>query len=382
MFYLAVFVFTILICLVFLTVTNAIIFPRLGQEKISTHLCGVSVLIPARNEARGIAQTVQALLAQDFPDLEVIMLDDHSEDGTSQVAEVAAQGDQRFQVCWGSELPPGWGGKNWACHQLSTRAQEDWLVFTDADVEWKPGALANLVGYAIYEKADMVTVWPTQRTVTWGERLVVPLIALSIMAYLPILAVHYVPWPVFSAANGQCLLFRRSAYEKIGGHSAIRSSIVEDISLAQLVKSRGLRLRMLDGAGLILCRMYHNWDEVRDGFSKNILAGHANNLVFLGLSTLFHWLVFVVPWLWLGLGWIETFTSQTPPKLWPAWPLILVGLGVGVRAITAAVTRQRVLDAIFMPISVFLMTFIAARSAWFQVRYGGPVWKGRRLVKE
>jgi chlorobactene glucosyltransferase len=344
-------------------VANALLFPRLGAKPrpLPSDPPLVSVLIPARNEAAVIGDTVARLLAQDYPRFELLILDDHSQDGTAAVARAAAAGDARLRVLAGAALPGGWVGKNWACHQLAQAAQGEIFLFADADVQWRPGALAALVAEMHAHAADMLTVWPTQTTVTWGERLVVPLMALAILAYLPVVAVHHTPWPAFAAANGQCLALRRQAYEAVGGHAAVANNIVEDVALARRVKGRGLRLRMFDGAGRIGCRMYRSWPEVRDGYAKNILAGHANSVPFLLLSGLFHWLIYVLPWLWLPFD----------GRVWP-----LAAGGALVRMLTAAATRQRVWDGLLMPVSAVLMTRIAAQAiVW---RYtGGPRWKGR-----
>jgi len=120
--------------------------------------------------------------------------------------------------------------------------------------------------------------------------------------------------------------------------------------------------------------MYQNWASVRDGFAKNILAGYGNRIPLLILATLFHLLIFVMPWVWLILGW----WGGVPH--WPVWPLLLVSLGVGLRALTASVTHQRVTDAVLLPISVLLMTWIAGQSIWWRWRFGGPRWKGRTLT--
>jgi chlorobactene glucosyltransferase len=346
-----------------MAIANVLLFPRLGARPypLPPDPPFVSVLIPARNEARVIGKSVASLLAQDYPRFELLVLDDQSEDGTADAARVAGAGDARLNILQGAALPDGWVGKNRACWQLARAAQGEILLFADADVQWQPGALAAVVAAMHAHSADMLTVWPTQTTVTWGERLVVPLMALAILAYLPVVAVHHTPWPIFAAANGQCLAFRRAAYAATGGHAAVAGNIVEDMALARRAKGRGLRLRMFDAAGRIGCRMYHSWPEVRDGYAKNILAGHANSVPFLLLSTLFHWLVYVFPWLWLPFD----------VRVWP-----LAAGGVLVRMLTAAATRQRVRDGLLMPVSVVLMTYIAFRAIMWHY-LGGPRWKGR-----
>lgn len=370
-----------LITIGLITVINSFTFPRLSRieyrkKDLSSSL--VSVLIPARNEANVIEESVRNILSQQGVDFEVIVLDDHSTDETSQLALRAANGDPRICVVQGKELPPGWTGKNWACHQLSCLANGDWLVFTDADVIWEPEALSALISYAAHSEADMVTVWPTQETYSWSERLVVPLMAMAVWGYLPVLAVHWIPWPVFSAANGQCLAFNRLTYQNIGGHKAVRESVLDDMKLAWITKRCSRRLRMIDAAGMIRCRMYHQWGEVRDGFAKNILAGHGNSLLFLGFSALFHWLLFLLPWIWLGLGWVSPTWSLFGLKIWPLWPLMLILMGLMIRALSAAATRQRVFDALLLPCSIIYMTCIAIKAVSWKFK-GGPIWKGRRL---
>ncbi len=369
-----VFVASALVVIALIAILNTFTLPRLRCAVLTRPLPRVSVLIPARDEAAVIGATVRALLSQKGVEFELIILDDHSSDGTAAAAQAAAAGDPRLRVIGGADLPAGWLGKNWACYQLAEAASAPILIFTDADVRWEPGALAALVAELERSGADLLTVWPTQTTITWGERLVVPLMALVILGYLPALLVHHTRWPAFAAANGQCLAFRRAAYTAVGGHAAVRGSIIEDIALARRAKARGLRLRMVDGAGLIGCRMYTDWPSVRDGYAKNILAGYGGRVSFLLLATAFHWLIFLLPPAWLVAG------AFIPQAGWPLAPLLLTTLGIATRALTAAVTRQRPLDALLMPLSVILMTRIAAQAIFWQQRYGGPRWKGRTIV--
>ncbi|GAB4471135.1 MAG: glycosyltransferase family 2 protein [Anaerolineales bacterium] len=357
--------FSPLVLIALVAVINAFTYPRLRPASKLQPAPFVSILIPMRNEAQRITETVRSLLSQDYPNFEVIILDDHSEDNSAEVARLAAQGDERVKVIYGAPLPKGWLGKNWACHQAAQHAHGDYLLFSDADVSWHPEALTALMGEALRTKSDLLTCFPTQKSVTWGERLIVPLMAFTVLAYLPVLAVHYLPFRVFAAAIGQCLLFRRRAYEQVGGHAAVRQRIVEDMAFAYAIKGKGLRLRICDAHGFLQTRMYTNWREVRHGFAKNILAGHGNSVLFLLFSTLFHWWLFLVPW---GLALTRL-----------SWEYLLFGvLGVVTRMLTAVISRQRARDALLLPLSVLLMSVIAAQSLWQRVG-GGSVWKGRKI---
>lgn len=361
-----------------IAITNYRRFPRLqsavAEENLSlSALPRVSVLIPARNEAAHIGAALEDLTQQAFPGLEIFVLDDHSEDATVEIVCAWMRRTPEVRLLYGKPLPTGWTGKNWACAQLAVAATGDVLLFADADVRWQPGALRSVLATMRALDADLLTVWPTQITVTWMERLTVPLMAMAVMAYLPVWLAHEFYHPLAAAANGQCMVFRRSAYEAIGGHAAVRGAIVEDVRLAQKIKEAGLRLRMADGAGLVACRMYQGARAALDGYTKNIFAGHGNRFSLLALSTLFHWSLFLAPWLWLVFG------HSWPLPGWPLWPLALVCAGVTVRAITAHATRQRVGDALLLPLSVLIFTWIAGRALWQRLRYGGVHWKGRLI---
>ncbi|MGL4461040.1 MAG: hypothetical protein ACRC1K_02725, partial [Planctomycetia bacterium] len=153
---------------------------------------------------------------------------------------------------------------------------------------------------------------------------------------------------------------------------------------AKRVKQAGLRLRMADGAGVLACRMYRDWPTVRDGFAKNIIAGHHDSLLLLAASTAFHWSLFLAPWLWLFAPAIGPTTGPTTGLVadglgWPAGPLLVLALGFGLRLQSAAGTSQRLTDAATLPLGVLLMTAVAARAVWWRCT-GGPVWKGRRAT--
>ena len=352
---------------------NARHFPRL-QPAAATGLPRVSVLIPARNEAANIATIVTQLLAQSTANLELLVLDDNSYDNTAALARAAAGVDSRLRLLHGEALPTGWLGKNWACHQLAQHAQSEWLLFTDADVRWQPHTLTAILAHAQQTEADLLSVWPTQITSTWGEQLIVPLMPFVLHAYLPITLAHDPTKPSAAAANGQCLLFRRTAYEQIGGHATLRTRVLDDVALAHRVKQAGLRLRLVNGNSLLSCRMYTGFVAATNGYTKNILAAHDNRPALLVASTLSHLALFVGPWLWL----LITISTQNN---WLAWTALLLGLfGIIIRAVTAHIARLRLLDALWMPLSIICMAWIATSALWHHFRHGGPIWKDRRVI--
>lgn len=355
-----------LILLSLTAITNVLIFPRLRRGSQPARQVRVSILIPARNEARVIGATIRHILAQTYPNFELLIMDDASTDGTAGIAQAAGVGDPRLRVLTGTPMPPGWAGKPWACQQLAEAASGDILIFTDADVQWEPEALAALLHWMESSPADVYTIWPTQQTETWSERLVVPLMAMVIVGYLPLLMVHYSSLSIFAAANGQCMAWRREAYQRIGGHRSVASSVLDDVQHARAAKRAGLTLRMGDGSELIGCRMYEDWHSVRDGFAKNILAGYGSPLA-LAFGTIFHLVILILPWPML-------LVEATRP-----WALAMIALGIGLRALSAAFTHQRVLDAFLLPVSALLMTRIALQAFIWHFT-GGPRWKGRIIT--
>lgn len=354
---------------------NARAFPRLKPANPSLPAQPtVTVLVPARNESGNIGRVVADILAQDVDDLRLIVLDDQSDDDTIARAYAAANGDPRFRLLQGDPMPPGWLGKSWACEQLARHATTDLLLFSDADVRWRPGALAALIAHAVSTEADLLSVWPTQETVTWSERLVVPMMEFVLLAYLPVRWAHSPLMVAAAAANGQVMLFRRDAYQTIGGHRSVAGNVLDDVGLALAIKRAQLRLRMVDGAGLVTCRMYQSCPEVVAGYGKNIVAGHGDSVLHLLLSTLIHLLLFVMPVIWLPVALIQGAWGQA------LWAAALTALGIGLRALTARIARLRVGDAWWLPVSILFLGAIGLHAVWDRFVYGGPKWKGRRIV--
>ena len=331
------------------------------QALMDTPAYKVSILIPARNEALNLPDTLPRVLAQRGVH-EVIVLDDASTDATAEMLRRFAAEYPALRVLQGAPLPDGWGGKNWACHQLAQAATGDLLIFTDADVRWTEGTLAALCTFQAAEGADFVSVWPRQLTPTLPERLTVPVIDLVLLGGLPYLGVRFSRSGAFAAGNGQLMLWTRSAYRTVGGHQAFKDEVLEDVRMGQHAKRVGLRVALAVGGHLIATRMYRSFPEIVEGFSKSILASANGSRTVLVLLSLLSGLVYTFSW---GLGFIN-----------PWWFLIAL-LGLAQRALTCLKTRREVLEAFFQPFMFLPLWFITYRALKNRGRY---TWKGREYV--
>jgi glycosyltransferase involved in cell wall biosynthesis len=237
---------------------------------------GVSVLIPARNEEASIGPAVRAALASSGVELEVVVLDDQSEDGTRAAVEALARIDPRVRVESSAPLPSGWCGKQHACWTLAGLARYDLLVFIDADVRLEPAGVARLVAFLRSSGADLVSGVPRQVTGTILERLLIPLIHFLLLGFLPMWRMRRSRRPGFGAGCGQLFLATRSGYQAIGGHEAVRSSLHDGVTLPRAFRRAGRKTDLCDATDLASCRMYHDAGQVWTGLAKNAHEGIAS----------------------------------------------------------------------------------------------------------
>ncbi len=233
----------------------------------------VSVLIPARNEEKNIADCVAAVLASADVDLELVVLDDHSTDGTAAI--LAAIPDPRLRVAKAPSLPPGWSGKQHACAALARCARHELMVFIDADVRLAPDALSRIAGYMARHDVGLASGFPRQITGSWSERLITPLIYSLLLGYLPMPLMQMFRAPAFGAGCGQLMVAWRAAYVRAGGHTAIRASLHDGVTLPRAFRAAGLMTGLFDATNLASCRMYTRPGEVWEGFGKNATEGMA-----------------------------------------------------------------------------------------------------------
>ena len=342
----------------------------------------VSIIVPARNEAHNIAQCVSTLLDSAYARREIIVVDDGSVDGTGDIARALAErSDGAVQVIDGAPLPEGWFGKPWACWQGYRASRGEVLLFVDADARQEPELIGHAVGALEAERADLVTVLPRQRLRSFWERAVMPQLLLAIMMRYPSAGwVNRSRRPRDVIANGQFIMVRRSAYEEVGGHEAVRHEVAEDLRLAQHFVAQGKKLFLAHASELMETRMYRSLGEIVEGWTKNLALG--------GRHVVEPWLAPLAPWLAaaaLLLFWCA------PPLVLAAWPLGFVSGRAGVWAggatalsllgwtMAYAGLRVRPTNAPLYPLGAAIAAWIFVRSA---LRGGRVRWKGREYRVE
>ncbi len=339
----------------------------------------VSVIVPARNEARNIARCLQSVLASRYPALEVIVVDDHSEDDTGAIARAIAREDPRVRVVQAAPLPEGWFGKQWACAQGVALARGSILCFTDADTVHGPELLPRAVAMLGAEGLDCLSVAGRQELVTFWERVVQPQIFTLLAArYGGPGAVNRSPRVADKIANGQYLLFTRAAYEEIGGHAAVREKVAEDLALAQRLFARGKRIAIVLGVRHLTTRMYTSLGELVRGWMKNIYAGAVDAVPFgsvgrtlLPLALASFPLALLAPVVVLLLAPFGLVSGGA--VLWAATCTAIMLLWWG--AVHVATARTSPVYALAFPLGALVVLYIVLRA----VGRGRRVeWRGRR----
>ena len=234
----------------------------------------VSIVLPARNEASHIAACLQSLRATSWPNVEIVVVNDHSSDDTGELARVAAADDARVTVIDAPDLPAGWFGKQWACHCGVQHTTGSLLLFTDADTRHAPDLVGRLVNARASRHADLMSVAGTQEMVSFWEHTIQPAVFTILLArFGGTLEIENANHAADVIANGQCFRIAREAYETIGGHEAVRDTVAEDLMMAQRTHAAGLRVSLALGTQQLSTRMYDGFTSIVRGWMKNIYAG-------------------------------------------------------------------------------------------------------------
>lgn len=334
----------------------------------------VSVLIPARNEEASIARAVEAVLASVGVDLEVIVLDDHSTDGTAAAVLSMASRAPRLALREAPELPEGWCGKQHACATLASLATKPVLVFLDADVRLAPDGLSRACAFLTHSGADLVSGIPRQETIGTLEKMVIPLIHFVLLGFLPLRRMRACPEPGYGAGCGQFFVTKKSSYERMGGHATIRATLHDGVKLPRAYRAAGLSTDLFDATEVASCRMYQGAGDLWRGLSKNATEGLASpaligpaTVLLLGGQVLPSALLAMSPWLgfspWeVGLVALATAFSYLP------------------RALGARRFGQSRPGAILHPLGVLVLLAIQWH-ALIRETLGRPAsWKGRNYA--
>ncbi len=378
----------LLISLFFILLVNLFTFRRLHPvQEDRDDAPFLSILVPARNEEACIETCVHSLVGQQYKRMEVLVLDDDSDDATAAIVqrmidELPEEQRGRLRLLHGEPLSAGWVGKNFACHQLAQQAQGGYLLFTDADTV-HASTMATSVMQAMHENnVDLLTAQPEFQLASLGERLIIPLLNFTILTLLPVALIPLRPEPSLATGNGQLLCFRRVAYEAIGGHASVKARILEDVLLARTTKAAGYRMIFVDAFALVRCRMYHSFAEVWSGFSKNLYAFYNYSPIFALLALLLNLALFVFPPLILL---IALFTPIPAQAILFAACAYFIAILIRVLLTLRFTRTQRglmLLLCLLHPLSIGLECLILLNSMHWRYSKRGTQWKGRQYRQD
>lgn len=358
-----------LICIWNLYILRKRRYPALSKEKLPF----VSVLVPARNEEHNIRTILTSLLKQDYPNYEVIVLNDSSTDNTSVLINEVKKEYPQLKVMNGKPLEDGWTGKCYACKQLFDASKGEYILFTDADTVHNTNSLRDSITIALSRDADMLTLFPKMQMVTLAEKVIMPMLWFTVMLLLPFYFVDKKGFVKFSIGIGPFMMFKRASYEAIGGHNSVKNAIVEDVWLARLIKEHGMNLVAADGSNMLSVRMYQSFKEIWNGFSKNIFAGFEFSTPALFTINFLYFLLFFLPFL--------LFFKELSLPFCSCYLLILTGLQVLIlyvcRVLISIKWKLGFVSTILHPLGALSVPVIALNS-WRWIAFGkGAKWKGR-----
>lgn len=340
----------------------------------------VSVVVPARDERRNIASCVRSILAGGYRNIEVVVVDDRSTDGTADIVREIARDDDRLTLIENPRLPDGWFGKPWACATGAKASRGDFVCFTDADARHGPNLVARAVNAMNARQLDMLSVAGHQELGSFWERVVQPHVFWMIASrYGGTETVNRSKRVVDKIANGQCIIVRRSAYASIGGHEAVRDQVAEDVALAQRLFAAGRRTELVLGRDELTTRMYTSLREIMAGWRKNIFAGgreampggRIGQAIFPALLLLSPLLTLLPPAAFLA----QLFAGG------PRWLLLAWAIALAAQVVTwAAVYRWMsapVRFAALFPLGSIVVALVAIQA----IARGSRVeWKGRAYL--
>lgn len=350
---------------------------RLGDEKgkLPEPLPLISILIPARNEESNIVTCLDSLRRQDYPNYEILVLDDNSSDNTAAVVEEIAAADPRVRLLRGKPLPRGWTGKSFACHQLAAEARGSWLLFTDADTIHAPAMLRSALAYASSNRLTLLSGIPLWRAVSFSQRVVIPIMYFILLIWLPLWWLQGSSKANGGIAIGQFLFFSASDYREIGGHEAVKSRILEDVWLGIETVRHGKRQGVVDLSQIVSSRMYEGVSDLWEGFSRWTYAVTDISPWILGVMMPAAIAFFIAPFILVAWHLLPMFTGF-------GWLLFLfiitqVALLLLMRVLTDRRFHQSWLYSLSHPVGISFWLACSIHGFVKRLGGGGVYWKQR-----
>jgi glycosyltransferase involved in cell wall biosynthesis len=323
----------------------------------------VSVLIPARNEEKNIAQLLNDLVEHDYKNIEILVFNDQSTDKTAEIVNGFSQKDSRVKLTNSEGLPEGWLGKNHACHSLSKLANGKYLLFIDSDVRIGNGIIQQTCTFSDKHKLGLLSIFPRQIMVSAGEKAAVPLMHFILLTLLPLILVRKTGFSSLAAANGQFMLFNTEIYRKTLPHEKMKNDKVEDIKIARFYKNEKIKIACITGKESVSCRMYSGFLESVHGFSKNVTQFFGNSF---SLAILF--------WLITTVGFIAVFCGLSKSIF-----ISYLTIFILTRITVSVAARQSVLMNLIFLIPQQLALGLFVLKAMVNRYKNQYEWKGRNI---
>jgi len=343
------------------SLVNLIFSPVLKKRELQSELPAVSVLIPARNEEKNIENLLNDLLHAKYKNLEIIVFNDQSTDNTARVVQEFAEKDARVRLINSNELPAGWLGKNFACHKLAHSAIGEYLLFLDADVRIKPEAVESALVQMQKYDLKLLSIFPRQIMHTFEEKITVPSMNNILLSLLPLILTRISSRPSLSAANGQFMLFESNTYKTLIPHQKVKEQKVEDILISRLYKRNNLKIQCMTGNRSIQCRMYTNYNEAVQGFSRSVsqFFGGSN------IAAAFYWLI----------GTFGTISVLASLNIWLS--TIIIFLAMSIKIMISISSKQNIMDNLFYGIIQQLVLGHIILRSYLNKKRKAFEWKGR-----
>lgn len=333
----------------------------------------ISVLVPARNEEANIATCLESLRKQDYPNYEILVLDDNSSDSTAAIVESIAAEDSRVKLLHGEPLPEGWAGKPFACHQLAAQAKGSWLLFTDADTTHSPSMLSHAMAYALEHRVSLLSGLPLQSTVSPSQKMVIPALYFVILTCFPLWWLQGSAKPKPGLVIGQFIFVEAKDYHEVGGHEAVKGRIIEDVFLGLEFAHHGKRQGVVDLSEEVSCRMYTTGSELWQGFTKWTYSVSCFSKAALVLLMVGGTVLFLGPFIMMAWHLFPFFSA-------PGWFAIIMTQVTFIIAMRAMIDHrfgQSEVYSLSHPAAILFMLLSGVYATVKQLTGSGVSWKRR-----